>query len=165
MINKFDLVATNKIHPPKRGEKERLYTWTSGDGKVQKQLDYILTSNNIRTWCNYSKTKGTANPNSENQHKLICMEIMAKWRHGQYSAELNKHVNFNIIAMRENKEKLIISLIDPDRKRAEEMNKEMEEKRTKIDKIMKDSGNNCKQHYKRNRKPNPHKEKRKTKHQ
>ena len=47
--------------------------------KIHKQLDYILISNNIKNWLNYSKTKGTANSNSTNQHKMLYMEIRVKF--------------------------------------------------------------------------------------
>ena len=131
MINKFELFAqpTQSTHQ-RGGEREALYM-DKRRRKIQKQLDYILISNNIRTWLNYSRTKGTANPNSENHHKLIRMEIRVKWHHGQHSAELNKHVNFNIKAMRGNKENLLIDPVDPDRERSEETIKEMGGEETK----------------------------------
>ena len=70
LIKKFALTATNATHPTKGLDKDRMSTWTSGDGKVRKQLEYIHVSNDVRTWLNHSKTKGAANPNHENQHKI-----------------------------------------------------------------------------------------------
>ena len=43
-MRKFSLEETNTIHPPKKGNKEKLATWASGDGEINKQLDYITIS-------------------------------------------------------------------------------------------------------------------------
>ena len=42
IMNKFSLTSTTTLHPPKNEEQHNLTTWTSGDGNIQKQLDYIL---------------------------------------------------------------------------------------------------------------------------
>ena len=82
MIRNFALTATNTTHTPKRQEKEKIVTWISGDGDTYSQIDYLLIGSNIKTWINYSQTKGTDNPNSENQHKIIRMELRVKFRNG-----------------------------------------------------------------------------------
>ena len=117
MIRDFKLTATNTIHPPKRLEKEKMVTWATGDGKTQKQLDYIMISGNIKTWPNYSKTKGDANPNSENQHKILSMEMRVKLRKHNNEANLQKHIQFNIKALRDHKQNLKIPSGDEDRKK------------------------------------------------
>ena len=80
IMGKFSLTATNALRPPKNDDKHNLITWTSGDGGVGKQLDYILVNNKIKNWINCSKAKGTANPNSTKQHKIICMEMRVKFK-------------------------------------------------------------------------------------
>jgi len=85
-----------------------MVTWVSGDGKTQKQLDYIIISDNVKTWLNYSKTKGTSNPNSENQHNIISMEIRAKLRKPPTTINLPKHIQFGIKALRGHKQNLQI---------------------------------------------------------
>ena len=40
-LHKYELTATNTIHPPKSNDKKNLITWTSGDGNIQK-LDYVI---------------------------------------------------------------------------------------------------------------------------
>ena len=32
-LRKYELTAKNTIHPPKDNDRQRLVTWTSGDGK------------------------------------------------------------------------------------------------------------------------------------
>ena len=80
IMGKFHLTATNTIYTPKNNDKQKLVTWTSGDGKIKKQLDYILVNKETRNWVNNSRAQGTANPNSENQHKIICMEMRVKFK-------------------------------------------------------------------------------------
>ena len=43
-LHKHELTATNTVHPPKGIDKRNLITWTSGDGKIHKQLGYIVIS-------------------------------------------------------------------------------------------------------------------------
>ena len=63
---------------PENNDRQRLTTWTSGDGEIQKQLDYIMISKKIKTWLNCSKAKGTDNAHHANQHNIISMEIRVK---------------------------------------------------------------------------------------
>ena len=105
------MAATNTIHPPKNAGKRYMTTWTSGDGNIQKQLDYILVSDNIKNWINYSKTKGTTNINSTNQREILCMENMVKFKK-QPTAETLKHINFDIDQLRENTHLLTIDQED-----------------------------------------------------
>ena len=115
IIRDLELTATNTIHPPKRHEKEKMVTWVSGDGKTQKQLDYIIISDNIETWLNYSKTKGTATPNSENQHKILSVEIRVKLSK-PHTANLQKHIQFDIKELRGRNQNLQIPEEDENRK-------------------------------------------------
>ena len=73
VLHKYELTATNTIHHPKDNDRRNLTTWTSGDGKIHKQLDYIIIGRNMKTWTNYSKVKGTANTNQTDQHNIICV--------------------------------------------------------------------------------------------
>jgi len=79
-MNKFRLTASNTIHPPKNENKGKLITWTSGDGEINKRLGYILIGSNMKNWLNYAKAKGTANINGISQHRIIYMEIRAKFK-------------------------------------------------------------------------------------
>ena len=83
ILNKFSLTATNTIHPPKNNDKENLIAWTSGGGKINKQLDYIMISNNMKNWLNFTKTKGTADINGANQHKILYMELRVKFKQNE----------------------------------------------------------------------------------
>jgi len=80
MMNKFCLAATNRIHPPKNKQKEKLITWTSGDGKIHMRPDYIIISNNVQNWLKITKTKGAENTNTINQHIILYMEIRVKFK-------------------------------------------------------------------------------------
>ena len=129
-LHKFELTATNTIHTPKNNDKKRLVTWTSGDGKIEKQIDYIMISKNISTWLNYSKAKGTANMNHTNQHNIICMELRVKLKAQENNHPLHKHINFNINHLRENTEKLLIGEDDEARKAIENHAKQLQNAQT-----------------------------------
>ena len=84
-------------------------TCVIGDGEIQKQTGYIIISNYVKTWINYSKPEGTDKPNIENQHKIICMEIRVKFRKSPATSDLNKHMPIDIKAMGGNKHRLWIA--------------------------------------------------------
>ena len=88
-------------------------------GNRKKQLDYIMISDNVKTWINYSKTKGTANPTSENHHKILSVEIRVKLRKSPTAASLQRHIQFDIKALRECKQNLKIPGEDEIRKKIE----------------------------------------------
>merc|ERR1712112_265026 len=101
-MGKFNLTATNTPHPLKNNDKQNLITWVSGDGSVKKQLDYILVNGKVKkTWIIYSKGKGNANPNSDNQHKIICMQMRVKFKKSKNAITLQQRINFNINQLRE----------------------------------------------------------------
>jgi len=78
-----------------------------------------MISDNIKTWLNYSKTKGTANVNIENQHRVISMELRVKFRKTTNHTDLQKHIQFDINALRENETNLQIPEGDESRKTIE----------------------------------------------
>merc|ERR1712112_541752 len=133
-LYKNELTAANTIHIPKMRDKKNLITWTSGDRKVNKQLDYIMISKNMRTWLNYAKVKGTANTNQENQHNIVCMEIRVKLKAKDRAQTLKKHINFDINKLRENTELLTIETDDTTKKQIENMANEMKNKETTTEK-------------------------------
>ena len=75
---------------------------------LRNQLDYILISNNIKTRAKYSKEKGAASTNQDNQHNLIWMEIRVKLKQLGSTPELASHVNLDIEPLRENDKKLLM---------------------------------------------------------
>ena len=121
IIYKRELTATNTIHIPKHRDRNNLITWASGDKTINKQLDYIMISKNMRTWLNYTKVKGTANTNHENQHNIARMEIRTKLKAKEQRQTLTKHIKFNINQLRENTELLIINIDNEERKQVEKM--------------------------------------------
>jgi len=76
---------------------------------AQNQLDYILVRNNIKNWLNYSKTKGTSDTNSTNQHQILCMEIRTKFKKQTNTRTLKRHINYDINNMRGNTHLLTIN--------------------------------------------------------
>ena len=66
------LVITNTLF---QQHKRRLYTWTSPDGQLQNQIDYILWSQRWRSSIQSTKTRPGANCGSD--HELL----IVKFRH------------------------------------------------------------------------------------
>ena len=88
--------------------KQRLVTRTIGDGETSIQIDYIIISNNVGNWLNYSKVKRGAIANSTNQHHIMRMEIRIKFKKQPTPVQLKKHINFNINQLRDNTSSLWI---------------------------------------------------------
>ena len=61
------------VHTEER-KKKKLSTCTSGDGGVQRHLDYVMISED-RNWVKRTEARGQANINQMYQHKIIRMEI------------------------------------------------------------------------------------------
>ena len=80
ILREFELSATITMRPPQKEDKQRLVTWTSGDGQTGKQIDYIVIINDVKNWLNYSRAGGTANTNIAIQHHILCMEIRLKFK-------------------------------------------------------------------------------------
>ena len=56
--------------------KRRLYTWTSPDGRYQKQIDYILCSQRWRSSIQSAKTSPRADSGSD--HKILIAKFRLK---------------------------------------------------------------------------------------
>ena len=73
--NKYNLTIVNTVFTPKKGMVENLETWRSGDGGIQRQLDYIIISEENKNRVRSAKTKGQSNINQMRQRKILRMEI------------------------------------------------------------------------------------------
>ena len=58
----------NEHYVHAKREKENLETWRSGDGGIQRKLDYIKMKN--KNWVKSTRTKGQANINQMKKGKL-----------------------------------------------------------------------------------------------
>ena len=72
MPREHRVIANNLVQQGKR----RLYTWTSPDGQLQNQFDYILCSQRWRSSIQSAKTKPGANHGSD--HKLLIAKFKLK---------------------------------------------------------------------------------------
>ena len=75
--SKYNLDITNTNYNPKNNKHEAI-TWTSGDGEIGKQLDYVMISNKRKNWVSNVKTKGLANISQNYQRAMLQMDITAK---------------------------------------------------------------------------------------
>ena len=55
IMEKFKLPSPNTINQPKQNAQYNLVTRTSGDGEIDKQLDYLPISEDMETWTDYTK--------------------------------------------------------------------------------------------------------------
>ena len=78
--NKFQMSVTNTKFIPKNNNKQHLVTWQNNDEGIKKQIDFIMIDKKHSNWATQAKTKGTANPNSNYQHKLILLKIRLKMK-------------------------------------------------------------------------------------
>ena len=72
--NKCNLTIMNTMFTPKKGEKGKLVTCTSGDGGAQRHLDYIISEKN-KNWVKKTETRGQADINQMYQRGIVRMEI------------------------------------------------------------------------------------------
>ena len=61
----------NTTFTPKKGKKKKLETRASGDGEIQRQLDYLMISEKTKNWVRRTEARGQANINQTYQHKII----------------------------------------------------------------------------------------------
>ena len=69
------LHRTVQLHLPQQ-HKRRLYTWTSSDGQLQNQIDYILCSQRWRSSIQSAKTRPGADYSSD--HELLIAKLRLK---------------------------------------------------------------------------------------
>ena len=91
-----------------RKDCENLSTWTHPNGKIKRQIDYVLIEKNYKNWIKkIDKTKNASNT-SIYQHKMIICDIRQKLKKtDKASARRKEHINFDIKKMREDKKKKI----------------------------------------------------------
>ena len=89
-----------------RKDCENLSTWTHPNGKIKRQIDYVLIEKNYKNWIKkIDKTKNASNT-SIYQHKMIICDIRQKLKKtDKASARRKEHINFDIKKMREDKKK------------------------------------------------------------
>ena len=96
IYRKYSLYTTKK-------QKNNSITWQNAEEGACKQLDYIMISNKQRNWVTQVRTKGTANPNSTNQHQVLL--LLLKMRIRVKKANLTsqqRHIQFDIDTLRDN---------------------------------------------------------------
>ena len=59
-----------------------------------------MVSNKQRNWITQARTKGTANPNSANQHQLLLVKIRVRIKKEQ--EQQKQHIQFDIDTLRDN---------------------------------------------------------------
>ena len=74
MVGQFKHTATDTIRPPGENARRNLVTRTSGEGEIDKQLGYILISDNVKTWRKYTKVKEISHHIQANRRRLL------KWK-------------------------------------------------------------------------------------
>jgi hypothetical protein len=107
---RFKMRATNTFFSKTiNSHKDDLATWTSPNGKIKKQIDYILVNNHKANWINNVYSAGPANRGNLYGHKIIIANISAKFKDFKKGKEnaFRKHNNFDVSKMRDDFENLI----------------------------------------------------------
>jgi len=88
---------------------ENLKTWTHPNGKIERQIDYVLIDKGQKNWIKkIDKTKNASNT-SIYQHKMIICDIRQNLKKQDKSKYRRKeHINFDLNKMREDKKAKII---------------------------------------------------------
>ena len=82
-------------------------TWTSPDGRTERQIDYILINNDRKNCVKSSRTEFNASTTSENQHKAIIMEVKIKNKKEKTGKERHKkHITYDLQEFRNSKDRI-----------------------------------------------------------
>ena len=82
-------------------DKRHLYRWHNKEDGTYKQLDYMMISNKQKNWVTQVRTKGAANPNSDNQHQMLLMKIRIRIKTEQ-KPQQQRHIQYDIDTLRDN---------------------------------------------------------------
>ena len=72
------------------GDKDKLATWHSYDGKRSKQLDYIIIDKRYRNWIRNICDKENANDINPMQHRAIIAKIKIKLNGNYFNQKRSK---------------------------------------------------------------------------
>ena len=86
---------------------ENTKTWTHPNGKIERQIDYVLIDKKHKNWIRkIDKTKDASNT-SFYQHKMIICDIRQNLKKEDKSSHRRKeHINFDLNEMRDDKIKI-----------------------------------------------------------
>ena len=110
----------NTMSAPKKGKKENLETWRSGDGGAQRQLDYIITSEKNGKWVKSTQTKGQSNISQMRRRKIIRLGINIALKKQEKKGR--KHINYDIEELRDRPQKLRMAENEQERRNLVEKN-------------------------------------------
>ena len=133
------MIAANtrfERHSNKEMNKEKLVTWVSPNRKIKRQIDYIMVNNQKINWVENAYTSELMNKKTESGHKMVVIEIMAKYKKREKKLDrIKEHIKYDIQDMRENIEELTLKWGKIDKKIKEIKKEKHNTSERKIEKI------------------------------
>ena len=88
---------------PNKQHRRNLLTRRNTENGTYKQLDYMMVRNKQRNWDAKTRTKGTGNITSTNQHQLLITKIRILIKTENDLFRGHRHIQYDIDTLRGNK--------------------------------------------------------------